>query len=119
MSYRDKEGYYEASTYLGNKIGNKFPFLQKTACMDIDTRRILAILEFVKETESVESKKEIEEVEPLFMMLGEANWSRDVISDMAIKLGMNIKSSKFKVKKKDVGTIRDPERPEDDSNEDL
>jgi len=89
MSYRDKEGYYEASTLLGQQVAKikDGKFLSKTACMDQQTRELMAILDFVEKGEDTEGKKEIEEIKPLFQDLGRAKWQRDVITDLALLLG--------------------------------
>jgi hypothetical protein len=87
MSYKDSEGYYEASQYLGQRVGKGDTFLQKTACMDVESRRLLAILEFIKDAEP-ETKDEINEILPLIEKMGKAQWSRDVITDLALKLSI-------------------------------
>jgi len=112
MSYRDKEGYYEASQYLGQRVGKKNKFLQKTACMDQQTRELIASIEFVKTVGNDEDRKELEEIEPYFEMLGYARWQRDVISDFALFLGIS------EIGKKKAYT-RDGSRPTNGSKQDL
>jgi len=84
----EKEGYYEASTYLGSKLGKQKDgsFLKKTACMDINSRKKIAVLDFIKE-QNPEIKKDIEVIEDLIIKVGQALWNRDVITDLALKLG--------------------------------
>jgi hypothetical protein len=101
MGY-EKEGYYEASTYLGQRVGKQHQFLQKTACMDIKVRKSLAVFEFMKK-KNPEFKEQIEEFESLLTFLGAALWNRDVITDLALKLGQKSNVQSFKKGKyKDV-----------------
>jgi hypothetical protein len=88
----EREGYYEASQYLGQRVGKANKFLQKTSCMDIETRRLIAILEFIKEKhEDKETKQRLERMESFFEKLGNANWQRDVITDLALNLSIKAK----------------------------
>jgi hypothetical protein len=89
MSLKDDSGYFETSKLLSEKIARTKDgaFLHLTSCMDIGSRRTLAILEFIKDDEDEKGKEEIEEIEKFMKLMGMANWQRDVITDLGLKSG--------------------------------
>jgi dissimilatory sulfite reductase (desulfoviridin) alpha/beta subunit len=93
--------YYDVAKYLGNQVGRKTAFLQKTACMDQQTRELIAILDFINDIGDEDEKKEIAEIMPLIEKMGYANWNRDVLTDMALHIGMTEKRSKIGKKNAD------------------
>jgi hypothetical protein len=101
--------YYEISKYLSQQVGKRNKFLQKTACMDMESRRLMAVMEFIKMRDENhrlpenERKSQNELIAELFKMLGWAMWERDVLTDMGLLLGMTEKRSK--VGKKDAGKV--------------
>jgi folylpolyglutamate synthase/dihydropteroate synthase len=56
--------------------------------MDQQTREILAILEYIKEKSNEEKKKRLDRISSLLEKLGNARWQRDVITDLALKRGI-------------------------------
>lgn len=86
MSHRDK-GFFDVARYLGKDVGGEVAFLKNTACMDPAIRALIADLEFVKEL--FPSLKPILDkyVTSYLEKKGFALWVRDVITDMALKMG--------------------------------
>jgi len=101
---RKKDDYYQINKYLSQQVGRKNKFLQDTACMDQESRELIGILEFVKESDSDgEEKKDIDDIMPFFVKRGHARWPRDPLSDMGLLLGISGKTGK--VGKKVVRTV--------------
>lgn len=80
-------GYYDATKYLGQFIGEKIDFLRKTSCMSPEMRLTFAVLEGSKLIfkDDPELLKMIAEIEPLLERIGYAQWQRDTVTDMAMK----------------------------------
>jgi epoxyqueuosine reductase QueG len=101
---RKKDDYYQINKYLSQQVGRKNKFLQDTACMDLETRETLAIIEYIKvRHEDEETKKRMDRIIPFFELRGHARWPRDVLTDMGLLLGISGKTGK--VVKKVVGTV--------------
>ncbi len=80
-------GYYDATKYLGQFIGEQEEFLKDTACMSPEMRITFAVLQSAKEIfkDDAEILQLITDAEPLLRRLGFAQWQRDTVTDMAIK----------------------------------
>lgn len=80
-------GYYDATKYLGQFIGEKEAFLRETACMSPEMRVTFAVLEGAKEffKNEPELLEMIKQLEPLLRRIGHAQWQRDTVTDMALK----------------------------------
>lgn len=106
MSEKD---YYEINKYLSQQVGKRNKFLQKTACMSPESRRLIAILDFAEmflgnnDLPEEEQKSDEQLAKELFTLLGWAEWERDVLTDMGLLLGMSERRSK--VAKKDDGKV--------------
>ncbi len=79
-------GYYEATKYLGQFIGQQIPFLQETSCMDPSCRELFAILDFIASIDP-NMVEIVKIVKPFFEKLGFARWNRDTVTDMALRKG--------------------------------
>jgi hypothetical protein len=80
-------GYYDATKYLGQFIGEKEEFLNETACMSPEMRVTFAVLEGARDffKDEPELIKMIDELKPILKKIGFAQWQRDTVTDMALK----------------------------------
>jgi hypothetical protein len=80
-------GYYDATKYLGQFIGEKEEFLRETACMSPEMRVTFAVLEGARDffKDEPELIKMIDELKPILKKIGFAQWQRDTVTDMALK----------------------------------
>ena len=80
-------GYYDATKYLGQFIGEREEFLRETACMSPEMRLTFAVLQgaeaFFKDEPDI--LKLIAELKPILKNIGYAQWQRDTVTDMALK----------------------------------
>lgn len=79
------------STYLGQQVAEKHPMLKQTACMSLKWREIIAYLEVIKLLNKNRDKKLIKQIDkvliPAVQKIGQAEWPRDTLTDLAMRLG--------------------------------
>lgn len=79
------------SSYLGNLVGDNFPILQETACMSIEYRRLYSYVEIIKRIASKKDQKQLSEIQEYIKILGQSEWEKDTLTDMALRLGTKTK----------------------------
>lgn len=92
--------YYRATTYIGQYIGDKIPFLKDTSCMSLQARQQIAFLESFKDYLKTELDLETYTllytvIKPYLEKRGFADWLRDTVTDMAIRKGLGEGETEF------------------------
>lgn len=90
---------------MGQRIGESNPFLAKTACMDPESRELIAYLEALKtmiflevkygELDKATAEEIINEInvflEPIVTVIGRARWEREDFTDLGLMLSLEKK----------------------------
>jgi hypothetical protein len=72
---------------LSQHVGEKETLLSDTACMSPRMRKVYALLAVAeKRSKRPKMKEKIQEAKEIIQALGYAEWLRDIISDMGLKL---------------------------------
>lgn len=82
---------FETQRLLSAKIGAKYPFYSKTACIDGEIAEFIAYCEIIKIF--FPNKKHLikfvdDKLVPALEKLGIARWSRSEITDLGLKVGL-------------------------------
>lgn len=88
MSISGKE-IFKWESYLGSLISGKDPFFEKIACMTLEYREYIALLEILKilDPNDKEFNKEIDTIFiPILQRLGQSQWNPDIITHLAMKM---------------------------------
>lgn len=117
----ESKDFYSHATLLGQDHRISTGILKETACMDVESRVLIADLLAVKDIYKIIDKipdMDIPElIDKVLLKLlkneGYAKWLRDVVTDMAIKKGEAMPYASMKNKKK-----TDPEPTDDESEQD-
>ncbi len=81
---------FETSKLLAYRLAKKDSFFEKTACMDLETRELIAYCEMYKILfpEDKTFNEFLDKVIiPAFQRLGNARWLRTEITDLGLKVG--------------------------------
>lgn len=107
------EGFYEAAKYLGQFLPEKEPILSELALLGDKERLVIAFLHYLKEDKDTpqEDRAEIDDLIKLIKYIGFANWKRDIVTDMAIKIGKHEELDSFD----DATTVQNPEKAASDT----
>lgn len=100
----DSDFLYQTYKLMGQDVGKNIPFLKETSCMDTEKREEYAFLEimgnledFVNSHSDFTLKQFIDEfLKPSLQIWGWSLWKRDVITDLALRLGRKSFKSSFK-----------------------
>lgn len=80
---------YRWESLLGALIAQKDPYFEKIACMNDDWREIIGLLEVLKIV-SPEDKDLIKDIDtlliPIVQRMGQAEWTCDIVTHLAMKL---------------------------------
>lgn len=86
---------FHVRKWLGQEIANKVPFLQETACMNLEEREkyaILAVIEIWTINMSEKTRAIFTKLKKTFEILGYAKWMRTEFTHLALKKGLETSS---------------------------
>lgn len=92
---KNLEQMFHTRKWLGQEIAKKVPFLQETACMNLEEREkyaILKIIEIWAPNMSDKVKKILDKTKKTFEILGYAKWMRTEFTHLALKKGLEASS---------------------------
>lgn len=95
MSKRTLDALFHYRKWLGQEIAQKVPFLQETACMNLDERQkyaVLKIIEIWHPKMSKEVKEIFDKIKKTIEILGYAKWMRTEFTHLALKKGLTTSS---------------------------
>jgi hypothetical protein len=81
---------FEVTYYLGAQVGQAIPFMKEIACMPVEWREIIALLDILKivKPDDKALQTDIEKIlKPICERIGWANWNPDIITHLAMRLG--------------------------------
>lgn len=91
MSKKQSESFQvESFRAMGMDVGRLIPFLKDTACMNPSERKVVAILDGFKDLFGDNPRFDTflkwtqDKARPFFIKLGQANWKRDVLTDLGL-----------------------------------
>lgn len=96
MSKVSSKDLFRWASFLGSMVADRTKIgkhdakiLKETACMSLAWRKMYSYLEIVKLVEENEEVlKQIDEfLKPCIQMLGQGEWEKDTITDLAMRLG--------------------------------
>lgn len=80
---------FQAYQLVASQVGNKVEFLKETSCMSKEKRLELAYCKVFRErfSDDEEFNKFLKETaEPALTILGFAEWDRDILTDMGLRI---------------------------------
>ena len=86
---------FHVRKWLGQEIAKKVPFLQETACMNLEEREkyaVLMIIEIWTSNMSEKTKEIFKKLKKTFEILGYAKWMRTEFTHLALKKGLETSS---------------------------
>jgi hypothetical protein len=90
MSSSDKM-YFSTVKLLSQYLADIEPLYNKTACLGIEERQMIGLLEGIKVFKEIKEDQEliaqIDEIESFFEKLGIANWMRFELTDLGLRVG--------------------------------
>lgn len=90
---------FETQRLLSAKIGSRFPFYKQTACLNEEIALYIAYCEIIKIF--FPNKKRLikfidEKLVPALEKIGIATWSRSEITDLGLKVGLELETVSLK-----------------------
>lgn len=83
--------YFSTVKLLSQHLAKLEPLYSKTACLGVNERRIIALLEAMKVFKEVKEDKEtladIKELQDFFGIYGIGNWIRFELTDLGLRVG--------------------------------
>lgn len=91
--------YFRDYKLIASKVGVKIPFLKQTSCMSSQKRTEIAACQAFREhfSQDPEFNAFLKDVaEPTLAKLGFAEWPRDILTDMGLRVGEKGKRSSLR-----------------------
>lgn len=114
MSSGSDKLYFSTVKLLSQYLADIEPLYNETACLGIEERQIIGILEGIKVFDEIakddELVKQIDQIKRFFQKLGIANWMRFELTDLGLRVGTKHEESvDLSIDVVDEGKIQDAE----------